>query len=433
MLTIKSVLKTHTINDDGYVVGTGDEAGNGMNAGGALIYMAANNKSVNDVADDTANMQWTLTDGYKSGSANLVLTESDNDDVTYAIDRNTVAFYYNVTDGEVSYGVSTGWQNMGTINGQASVQVYPVQAKNSDKELEPTKLAEVVLFNATSVATSRDYLFVLNRNAYTAADELWLNVVFEDGTTKEVELSTDSAYYTNLDEDDNYYGCAYAYVENSDGTYTLVNGTRIEAEKASLLKVGTVDGDAYYALPDSAKVWDVSDMASAADEPAASTFNYVDVWAVIVPTTDENTVIRTAFIWDIVDEKPVIPEATYTLNSWVGSEKGNVQVTIAKDGVWMTRDDLRALNLSDEDFTLTVDGIEYAPTVEEGYPLTIKYLNFKDFHEGRDSGLQDALIAANAGFLKIHFPAGSVYYGCEATLTIKSLGTVDIEVATSSS
>ncbi|MFR8331735.1 MAG: hypothetical protein ACLU9S_04715 [Oscillospiraceae bacterium] len=138
-----------------------------------------------------------------------------------------------------------------------AVQVYPVLQKNEAKKLAPTKLAEVILFFANTTASSRDYMFVLNRNAYTASDKLWLNVVFEDGTAKEIEIKDDGGY--NFDNKDNSaYKKAYAYVANSDGTYSVVSRSVQNAQTANLLKVGTVNGNVYYALPDSAKVWGMS-------------------------------------------------------------------------------------------------------------------------------------------------------------------------------
>ena len=308
VLTIKSVLKTHTLGNDGYV------AENGNQAGGEYAYIATNAKSVNDVAKNGPNTDWTLKKTYDSGDASVVLkADGVQNDVTYAIDRNTVAFYY--TDSK-NYGVAVGWQNMGKVDAanDPAVQVYPVLQKNEAKKLAPTKLAEVILFNANTTASSRDYMFVLNRNAYTASDKLWLNVVFEDGTAKEIEIKDDGGY--NFDNKDNSaYKKAYAYVANSDGTYSVVSNSVQNAQTANLLKVGTVNGNVYYALPDSAKVWDVTDMTSASDEPVAGTFTYVDVNAVIIPTTSEGSVIRTAFIWDkdtTTPEKPTDPVYGYT-------------------------------------------------------------------------------------------------------------------------
>lgn len=256
VLTIKDVLKTHNDLKDGYV-----QAGKVSN--GDYVYMAANSNSVGNVATSKTNMQWTLEKTYDNGDASVYLDDGKgNDDVKYAIDRNTVAFYYVDDD---NYGVATGWDHMGKVeaDGDVGVQVYPVMTKDpSTKSEVPTNLAEVILFNAETTASSRDYMLVLNRNAYTASDELWLNVVFEDGTTKEIQIDDNDSTADFDDKDD--FMKAYAYVENSDGTYDIASVKAIDKETSTLLKKGTVDvAGEYYALPDNANVWDVNDVDSA--------------------------------------------------------------------------------------------------------------------------------------------------------------------------
>ena len=300
-LTITDVLSLHNGITNGYVNNTNEKL---VHGNGAYAYMETNTHSVGDVADLGNNLQWTLSaDGYDNGDANITVVNGGRR-ATYAIDLNTVAFYYyyDAVNRKTVYGVATGWDDMGDVNGNADVQIYPVSRKNADKQWVNTELAGVVLFNAETVTTSQDYMLVLNRNALTDADELWLNVVFEDGTAAEVEI--DDITVAGVDfEDEADYMQAYAYVENSDGTYDIVD--QIGEDDARLLRVGTVDQDnhAYWTLPSNAKIWDVTDVDSAKDEVPEGRFTFNDVNAVIIPTTTNNgTTIRTAFVWEIDED-----------------------------------------------------------------------------------------------------------------------------------
>ena len=305
VLTIESVLKTHeTLGSDGYV--QKDKVDNGD-----IAYIEENTAAEdNKVVGTTPNLQWTLEKNYDNGDASIILSDGTNDAVKYAVDRNTVAFYYYVdpkTD-EISYGVATGWNNMGDVladnpdkagTNDVGVQVYPVMEKDRDNDgWKPTKLADVLLINAANNPTSSDYMLVLNRNARVADDTLLLNVVFEDGTTKEIEID-DNNSDADFDREGDFMA-AYPYVENADGTYDITDEPVYTSKVSSLLEVGTVDANGdYYALPDDAKVWDVNDVDSASDEPQAGEFYFIDVNAVIIPTTQPNgRTIRTAWIWD---------------------------------------------------------------------------------------------------------------------------------------
>ena len=115
------------------------------------------------------------------------------------------------------------------------------------------------------------------------------------------------------------YMAAYAYVENSDGTYDIIDGTQEVAGIADLYRTGTVDYEAgkeqmYIAYdPEDADIWDVTGVDSANDEVVAGGFTRnVEVNAVIISTekVKEDGEIRTAWIWDIEqgadeDEEPV--------------------------------------------------------------------------------------------------------------------------------
>ena len=261
-----------------------------------------------------------IDNAYTSGRGSIEVTRADWNPITYgsktyAIDRNTIAFYY---DGE-DYAVATGWQNMEDIDSNVIIQVYPALEKTANGVYEATNLAEVIIFSRVPDVTSDDYMLVLNRNAYTADDELWLNVVFEDGTVAEIQIDDDGGYDFDDDKDDDEYMAAYAYAENSDGTYDIVDDSKVESCFADLYRNGTVavadteegvDGNNadYIAYdPDDANIWDVTDVDSAKDEVVAGDFTRnIVVETVIVEDKGE---IRTAWFWDLPesvddDEEP---------------------------------------------------------------------------------------------------------------------------------
>ena len=47
--------------------------------------------------------------------SNASRDESDKD---YAVDLDTVAFYYDIVDGKAVYGVATGWDDMSNVEGR---------------------------------------------------------------------------------------------------------------------------------------------------------------------------------------------------------------------------------------------------------------------------------------------------------------------------
>ncbi|WP_294756775.1 S-layer homology domain-containing protein, partial [uncultured Flavonifractor sp.] len=177
------------------------------------------------------------TNAYTSGRGSIEVTRADWNPITYgsktyAIDRNTIAFYY---DGE-DYAVATGWQNMEDMPADVNIQVYPALEKTANGVYEATNLAEVIIFSRVPDVTSDDYMLVLNRNAYTADDELWLNVVFEDGTVAEIQIDENDADNNADFEDDADFMKAYPYAENSDGTYDIVRGTVYDSVYADLYR-----------------------------------------------------------------------------------------------------------------------------------------------------------------------------------------------------
>ena len=324
-----STSKTNSYIKDGFVTApAGNDDRNIGNGNNTPAYIDANEVSYKDVANSNSNLQWTLDEDYDKGDASIFLTSKDGkDDVEYAIDRNTVAFYFvRNADGTISYSAAIGWNNMGDVDAydkdnkdlNVDVQVYPVEKKTADKTWETTHLAEVVLINAETVVTSRDYMLVLSRNAYTKDDTLWLNVVFEDGTAAEIEIDDKGDFDP---EDTDYYMNAYAYVENSDGTYDIVKDTRIQDYNAELLLNGTVENtkNEIYALPDDADIWDVTDMKNAEDDVREGEFSYIECHSVIVPTTVNGRTVRTAYVWEI-DDTTEAPEQGAKFTNYVDED-----------------------------------------------------------------------------------------------------------------
>ena len=304
---------------------------------------------------ETNNAVDVATGYYMDGDNETNVVEKDRSDAheVYAVDRNTIAFYFEDKDGDGradsgEYGVATGWNEMETITGATHMQVYPALEKTSDGRYEATTLAEVILFDAMPDSVSNDYMLVLDRNAYTADDELWLNVVFEDGTVAEIQIDDiDSTSvkesYEDFDdfEDTNDFMKAYPYVENADGTYDIVGGEVYGSTFADLFRNGTVaysnvlnedggvdDSNADYIAydVDVANIWDVTGVDSANDEVVAGDFiRNVAVHAVIIDDDDE---IRTAWIWDRPDsvDDPEEPDDSLIARTWAN----NVRTTSAE-------------------------------------------------------------------------------------------------------
>ena len=356
VLTIKSVLqgnslKTRTNEIDGSV-NTSSTAGVADN--GTVIRM---NTSVDQ------SLQYTAPNGYTGGRGSIeVQANGAADATTYAVDKNTVAFYYwTNAKGETEYGVATGWDHMSDVDDDTEVQVYPTLDKTSYKTYEATKLADVILFEAEAKATSANYMLVLSANAI-GKDLLELNVVFEDGTVQAIEVDDDGGHDW---DDEASYMKAYTYAENADGTYDI--GDDVEnAGTAKLLKNGTVDSSlkGYIALSGKANVWDVTDVDTAEDKTALGTFPYnTKVNAVIV---EDDNAIRTAWIWeveegdnDIDDNNPIATEVTKIdadnfkiyLNAFVGADNRVAVITRAMEKAGYT--DVTFASAANNEYTVT--------------------------------------------------------------------------------
>ena len=359
VLTIKSVLGLNKLKNDGEFtavdgnqkpsVGTGDIAYIEKNA-------AAETGKVNGDDTTTPNLQYTLKAPYENGNGYLTVTVKETDKI-YAVDKNTVAFYYDVVEaddllqggryygttykaGDVFYGVLTGWDNMSDVDKDVKAQIYPVLKKTETKTWETTKLAEVVLFNGKTSSSTSNWLLVLDANAVTSKI-LELNVVFEDGTTKAIEVSRDN-YDTEFDLADGYaYMVAYTYSVNSDGTYELNLNSRTAATEAVLLKNGTLDvsnngendyayaGIVYPTLVSKSNIWDVTDMDAAGDDAAKGTFVVGTKKNAVIITNNDNKVLQTAWIWDI--DEVIVPtendEYYLTIDTIVAGENATTDVT----------------------------------------------------------------------------------------------------------
>ena len=306
VLTIKNVLNLNTLSPSTSEITTADVDSND------IAYIAENTNanvvstvgSVNSNAPYTDNLQYTLETDYENGDGYVnVDVNGSHAEITYAVDLNTVAFYY---VNSTTYGVATGWENMSDVDRGTSVQIYPVLEKDDRTDsYVPTKLAEVVLFNAEPTSNTEDWLLVLTANA-VSSNTIRLNVVFEDGTTAAINVDRDT-YETEFDQNGSYM-VAYTYSQNSDGTYELDTDSRTGATTARLLQNGTLSvtrnsdytygGSKYPTIVTASQVWDVTDASSADDEVDPGQFSYDLLKNAVIITTNEDRVLQTAWVWD---------------------------------------------------------------------------------------------------------------------------------------
>ena len=297
----KGYIITYSLNDDNVmtiksVVGTYDDTKPGYKLGA-------------DVVD-------TLSSNYESGSASL---RYDSGNGKLAIDEDTVAFYYEDDD---TYGVAIGYSKMANVDSGKDFM---------SQKVGTTNLADVVLFNDEGVVAAKDYIYILGRNDHSSSGK-YVEVygVLEDGTAATLKITRDNYEDMDLDdvalEDSRYYH-VFAYTTNSDDISTLsspasdivLNGyglmltnrtvafdTKHTADDP-LTKSDYLDS---YALPSSAKVWNVTDIDEGDDAPAGS-FSTNKVKHTILVLDSTKTKIETAFVWDLEVEDtpdPVNPE-----------------------------------------------------------------------------------------------------------------------------
>ena len=212
-------------------VNVDDTAGVGDN--GVVLYLGDADKST---AGDVNNLQYQTGAAYANGSGTLTVKGGGSEatrttDKNYAVDLDTVAFYYYIVTGrenpqiagkkagDVIYGVAVGWDNMGNVKETTPAQVYPVLRKNNDRTYVASNLAGLVLFEAAYATSTSNYALVLDANA--ATKDTWeLNVVFEDGTVKDIIVDDDDLGGFDPDNN-NHFKQAWSYSENADGTYKI--------------------------------------------------------------------------------------------------------------------------------------------------------------------------------------------------------------------
>ena len=127
-LTIESVLQGNTFENDPITSIEIDQTHNsdetaGVADNGSVIFMDGDNDT-----HDPYNLQYAATNGYDNGYGNIRVTGTDGnhtDTRSYAVDLNTVAFYYYKDGEDYVYGVATGWNNMSDVDAGTDVQVIP--------------------------------------------------------------------------------------------------------------------------------------------------------------------------------------------------------------------------------------------------------------------------------------------------------------------
>ena len=343
-LTIEWVMQGNTwdttANHEGLAIDSSSSpkgtAGVGDN--GYIIYLDNNDKT-ND------SLQYDLAADYENGSGTLSVKGVDDstnehhggannptENTKYAIDLDTIAFYYDATEKE--YGVAVGWDDMSAVaagdstNKWTDVQVYPVLSKKNNGTYEASKLAGVVLFEAPTSAITADYFLVLGANAASTGNNWHLTVVFEDGTVDEVTVKKANLGDFKPTKDEHFYQ-AWSYSEQADGTYklgTMYKGHNVGDSKDLLESGGKgiaynlsnqtfalerecLDGANSILLPYVAygkdfNIWDVTEVEFASDTTTTGKFSSTRVHAVVIE--DKNT-LRTAWIWDMEDDDPYVP------------------------------------------------------------------------------------------------------------------------------
>ena len=301
----KGYVITYSLTDDNVmtiksVVGTYDKSKPGYNLGAGVVD--------------------TLSSDYESGSASLRYGSGSG---KLAIDEDTVAFYYDATNPkDVKYGVAVGYSKMANVDKNTSFM---------SQKVGTTNLADVVLFNDEGVVAAKDYIYILGRNDHSSSGK-YVEVygVLEDGTAATLKITRDNYEDMDLDdvalEDSRYYH-VFAYTTNSDDISTLSNpasdivlngyGLMLTNRTVAFDTKHTADDPLTksdyqdsYALPSSAKVWNVTDIDEGDDAPAGS-FSTNKVKHTILVLDSTKTKIETAFVWDLEIEDtpdPVNPE-----------------------------------------------------------------------------------------------------------------------------
>ena len=334
-LTIESVLQGNTFENDPTTSIEIDQTHNSDETAGvadnsSVIFMDGDNDT-----HDPYNLQYAATNGYDNGYGNIRVTGTDGnhtDTRSYAVDLNTVAFYYYDADGDNKvdsdeYGVATGWNNMSDVDAGTDVQVIPALEKTTDGDYVASNLAEVILFEAEPNTVAANYMLVLSANA-VGKDTLELNVVFEDGTAETITIDDQGDFD---EDDDEHFMRAWTYSENADGTYDIGSMWTRANGYADLLINGTIELNGYrhIALPADANVWDVTEVDRGGDDVPEGAFQRnINVNAVVIVSEGQ---VRTAWIWDL--DPNAITGAGWTF-SWDLTNYENVYPYMGDWSLW---------------------------------------------------------------------------------------------------
>ena len=391
-LTIESVLQGNQFTQKDNSLEIADDVNTKTTAGvgdsGWIIYLAYDYENLQyEVGQENSEGKYTNPyenrDGtlWVNGPADGSNSARDESNKDYAVDLDTVAFYYDIVNGKAVYGVATGWDDMSNVKEGTKAQVYPALEKTTDRTYVATNLADLVLFNTPVDTDSDDYMLVLDANAARRGDMWELTVVFEDGTVAAIDVADDDLGYFKPEhpDDDKYFMQAWSYSENSDGTYTVGHraddegrGTAVNYRNRtiSFLKDGSKNSQ-YISLATDANIWNVTDVENEGDETVAGNFTNTRVNAVLIM---DNGSIRTAWIWDIPqkpDEGVDFDTDTELVDVIVdGSNPADRTITIEYIGDEPSVSDLRTL--------ITNELLSYYSKAVNGESTKVEITRFND-------------------------------------------------------
>lgn len=434
-------------------VNVDDTAGVGDN--GVVLYLGDADKSA---AGNTHNLQYQTNAAYASGSGTLNVTghttneSTRTDDKNYAVDLDTVAFYYYIVTGsespaisgksagDIIYGVAVGWDDMSNVANGTSAQVYPVLRKTTDRTYVASNLAGLVLFEAAYATSTSNYALVLDANA--ATKDTWeLNVVFEDGTVKDIIVDDDDL--GDFDPDDNGdFKQAWSYSENADGTYKIGSmwsngrGEAFQIDRQTVAytrKVPTAGSEQYIAVSNSENVWDVTDVKNSKDTAALTSFTRTTVNAVIITNANDGS-LRAAWVWDIPQtSKPSENNPIETVVTKVDADNNLIELRAmdnATDRQAKITEALADRNYTEITYTNAADG-EYTVTAKQrvgNTDVNVVFTTKTTWYSSKAIGTVDASTYAPsggaAGALRNEIPSGTVLTGGGADVAQALFSTV---------